>query len=40
MAYKSRLNIIAEVYWIKIKTFIHIQYYKLLEFQGPMGPLF
>ena len=23
MAYKSRLNIIAEVYWLKIKTFIH-----------------
>ena len=22
MAYKSRLNIIAEVYWLKIKTFI------------------
>ena len=23
MAYKSRLNIIAKVYWLKIKTFIH-----------------
>ena len=23
MAYKSHLNIIAEVYWLKIKTFIH-----------------
>ena len=23
MAYKLRLNIIAEVYWLKIKTFIH-----------------
>ena len=29
MAYKSRLDIIAEVYWLKIKTFIHILFYRL-----------
>ena len=29
MAYKLHLNIIAEVYWIKIKTFIHSLFYRL-----------